>query len=145
MNKLMLVVLGVLTFSTNAVASTNLDDSTFNRQRILLVGNAVATSAAVVGAIAWNPQQDKVRHFFAGYAIGSITNGVVQLLLPKDTNNKQLISGLAGFGASILAGAAKEYWDSKGNGHPEWGDALSTAGGGLVGTIAMSFDLDALL
>jgi len=86
---------------------------------------------------------DKEMHFLVGYELGNISNGLFQLILPKDMKHKKLVSALLGFGVSALAGAAKEYYDYN---HPrthtaDVNDFLATAAGGAVGTLTLTFDL----
>jgi uncharacterized protein YfiM (DUF2279 family) len=86
---------------------------------------------------------DKEQHFLVGYGIANFSNGVFQLLLPKDMKHRVLVSTLLGFGMSVLAGAGKEYYDSR---HPQnhtadVNDFLATAAGGAIGTLTLKFDL----
>lgn len=60
---------------------------------------------------------DKLLHFFIGYFIATI--------LPVNAG--------AGFLLAVLAGYAKEYWDSKGHGAVERLDFYYTVLGGVVG------------
>lgn len=113
----------------------------FHYQDALLLGNIAATGAAAYGVIRWDPHQDKVRHFLAGYVVGNVTNGAFQLILPETLKHRRLISALLGFGAGALIGAGKEIWDAQGHGNPSVNDALATALGGAVGTLTISFDL----
>ena len=50
-----------------------------------------------------------------------------------------LCSPLEGFGASIVAGIAKEVWDYCGHGTPDFGDAIATAQGGCIGGMLVIF------
>jgi uncharacterized protein YfiM (DUF2279 family) len=57
--------------------------------------------------------------------------------------HRVLVSTLLGFGMSVLAGAGKEYYDSR---HPlnhtaDVNDFLATAAGGAIGTLTLKFDL----
>jgi hypothetical protein len=61
---------------------------------------------------------DKAFHFLAGWALGAT-------LAP--------ISIWLALGAVVVAGAAKEWWDSKGHGTPEWMDFAATVLGGVAG------------
>ena len=113
----------------------------FHDRDALLLGNIAATGAAAYGVIAWNPHQDKVRHFLAGYVVGNVTNATFQLILPQKMKHRRLVSALLGFGAGALIGTAKEIYDAQGYGAPDVKDALATAAGGGFGTLTMSFDL----
>jgi hypothetical protein len=62
-------------------------------------------------------QSDKRKHLFAGFAISFIIG---------------VFSPWRGVIAAILVGAAKEWWDSKGNGTPELLDFLCTVAGAIL-------------
>lgn len=113
----------------------------FHVRDALLLGNIAATGAAAYGVIAWNPRQDEVRHFLAGYVVGNVANASFQLILPQKMKHRRLVSALLGFGTGALIGAAKEVYDAQGYGRPSVNDALITAAGGGVGTLTMTFDL----
>ncbi len=90
---------------------------------------------------------DKEQHFLAGYCIANISNGLFQLLLPKDMKHRVLVSTLLGFGMSVLAGATKEIYDAQ---NPKThtadiNDFLATAAGGAIGTLTLKFDIDKAL
>ena len=87
--------------------------------------------------------QDKLLHAYAGYVIANLSNGIFQIVLPKEMKHRRLISALLGFGMSALVGGAKEFYDAQ---HrdvhtPDIKDFMSTIGGGLAGTLTMTFDL----
>lgn len=65
-------------------------------------------------------QPDKRKHFIVG--------AVISLVIGS------LLGFWVGLLAAILAGAAKEWWDSKGHGTVEWLDFAFTAFGGLCAT-----------
>ena len=67
--------------------------------------------------------KDKAMHLAAGAA----TSVVVFCA----TGNPWL-----GFAAAVVAGAAKEYWDSKGHGCVELMDFVATTAGGLLISLA---------
>jgi hypothetical protein len=101
---------------------------------------------AVDMGVAWRLMHatwDKEMHFLIGYELGNISNGVFQLILPKDMKHKKLVSALLGFGVSAFAGAAKEYYDYKNprNHTADVNDFLATAAGGAFGTLTLTFDL----
>lgn len=100
---------------------------------IVFGADMLQTAGAVYGVVKVAPKYDKVRHLFAGYAAASLTHGVLELVLPNNLKHRRLITVLAGVGASVMAGVAKEYWDSLGHGHVEALDAAATAGGGVGG------------
>lgn len=88
-------------------------------------------------------EHDKLLHAYAGYVIANLSNGIFQIVLPKEMKHRRLISALLGFGMSALVGGAKEFYDMQ---HrdvhtPDIKDFMSTIGGGLAGTLTMSFDL----
>ena len=63
--------------------------------------------------------KDKIYHL----AAGAIASAVVFCV----TGNPW-----CGFAAAVIAGAAKEYWDSRGHGCVELMDFVTTAAGGAV-------------
>ena len=81
---------------------------------------------------------DKAKHFYAGYIIGNISTGAFQLLVPKDTKNRQFKAFIGGSITSAVNGVAKEYRDSLGYGHVEANDAIATFMGGVTGSITFS-------
>lgn len=109
------------------------------REKVIFWGNVLDATAATVGVFTVNPQQDKVRHALAGYVVGNVTTGTMQLLLPKNTPNRRLFAALTGVGASMLVGIGKELWDKAGHGTPSADDAMATIAGGLGGSITLSF------
>ena len=68
-------------------------------------------------------QTDKIYHL----ASGAIVSAVVFC----ETGNQWL-----GFTAAVVAGAAKEYWDSRGHGTVDVWDFVATAAGGLLISLA---------
>lgn len=64
---------------------------------------------------------DKALHFIAGFIIALII--------------AFLSSPLIGFGVSLLAGIAKEMWDSHGHGTVDKNDVIATVFGGAVGSL----------
>jgi hypothetical protein len=115
--------------------------SKISPEESLLIANVAYTAAAGIGALNMNSDQDKTRHFLAGYFAGNVTRGALEVLLPAKMENKKLITTLLGIGASVLAGVGKEVWDSMGHGTPDFKDALATSAGGVVGSFSISFDL----
>jgi hypothetical protein len=107
--------------------------------RALLLANAVGTIAAGYGVLKVNPSQDKMRHVLAGYVVGNVTTGTLQLILPKEMINRKFYSFLGGVGASILIGIGKEVRDAQGHGVPSKMDAIATGLGGVGGSVTMSF------
>jgi ABC-type dipeptide/oligopeptide/nickel transport system permease subunit len=61
-------------------------------------------------------QPDKRKHFVAGFAISLLIGVFVPWL---------------GLVLAFIAGAIKEWWDSKGNGTPEWLDFIFTCIGAI--------------
>ncbi len=118
-----------------------------NLSRSFLLANVAASSLLAYETFKWVPNknfknsgipEDKVRHFMAGYVVGSLTTGTLQLILPADMKHRKLYAMLGGFGASILVGVAKEYRDSCGYGHVDAKDAIVTGLGGLTGTLTVN-------
>ena len=68
---------------------------------------------------------DKALHMVAGLIISFILGW--------------LYGPLVGLAASVVAGIAKEIWDYCGHGTPDFGDALATAEGGVVGGLLVIF------
>jgi hypothetical protein len=110
-----------------------------------LLANAVITSAALVGSATLGPDQDKPRHALAGYAVGNLSNGASQLLLPRHTEHRLLWSVLIGIGMSAVAGTVKELMDVGRGGKFDSADALGTLAGGTAGSLALNFDLSPIL
>ena len=100
---------------------------------------ALQAAGAVYAVMKINPKDDKTRHFFAGYAAASFSHGMMEIIMPNDLKHRRLISFLAGVGASVSAGIAKEYWDSLGHGHADAKDAEATALGGVAGSTVGTF------
>jgi len=84
-------------------------------------------------------QQDKLNHLSVGYIVGFAGNGGTYLLLSEGTNwninTCKVISSIAGFGLSVLAGHLKESNDKFYNKK----DLNYTALGGLIGILSVSF------
>jgi fluoride ion exporter CrcB/FEX len=110
-----------------------------NLNRGLLAANVAGTMLAGYGVYKISSDNDKARHFLAGYVVGNITTGSLQLMLPKDMKNRKLWSIVGGIGASVLVGLGKEYYDSKGHGHVDAMDAVATGLGGIGGTVTIGF------
>lgn len=111
------------------------------REDYLLFANFVADGIAAHRILytTW----DKEQHFLAGYCLANVSNGLFQLLLPKDMKHRVLVSTLLGFGMSVLAGAGKEIYDAQ---NPKThtadiNDFMATAAGGALGTLTLKFDL----
>ncbi len=107
----------------------------------LLVGNMVGDFGAAYAFL--DATWDKEQHFLVGYMFANVSNGIFQLVLPKDMKHRRLVAALLGFGMSALLGAGKEYYDYL---HPlnhtcDVKDFLATAAGGAIGTLTLSFDL----
>ena len=111
------------------------------KEEYLLAANFAANVG--IGYRFMNATWDKEKHFLVGYGIANISNGIFQLLLPKDMKHRVLVSTLLGFGVSVLAGAAKEYSDSRDPLHhtADVNDFLATAAGGAIGTLTLKFDI----
>ena len=120
---------------------------------ILLAAQAIAIPASLYGTFRWQTKSgtsgpswlladDKMKHMFAGFFIGDVTNLTLQLLIPEGVPHRRLIATLSGFGAAALVGTVKELRDARGYGTPDPKDALATAIGGGLGTISMSFDVN---
>ena len=116
------------------------------QDRIILASNLALGGTAALMAIRGsdlsmrNPLEispDKMRHFFAGYAVGSFSNIGLQILIPEDINHRGLWVFLGGLGSAALVGTLKEVWDFHGGGNPETRDILATALGGVLGTISV--------
>jgi uncharacterized protein YfiM (DUF2279 family) len=113
----------------------------------LILGTAVTDTIVAAKFFGTDPRQDKLLHFYAGYLVGNVTNGAFQLILPKTMKNRRLVSALLGVGMSALVGGAKEFYDSR---HPEnhtvdAKDFWATVGGGMVGSLTLTFDLNKML
>lgn len=67
-------------------------------------------------------KRDKVKHLIAGIILGLLGTFIHPYL---------------GVGAAIVAGGAKEIWDSRGNGTPELMDFIYTVAGGALGSIVI--------
>ena len=111
------------------------------KEEYLLAANFAANVA--VGFKFMYSNWDKEQHFLVGYGIANVSNGIFQLLLPKDMKHRVLVSTLLGFGMSVLAGAGKEFYDAQ---HPQshtadMNDFLATSAGGAIGTLTLKFDL----
>jgi hypothetical protein len=116
-------------------------EKTSTKEEYLLAANFVGNMA--VGFRFMNATWDKEKHFLVGYGIANVSNGIFQLLLPKDMKHRVLASTLLGFGMSVLAGAGKEIYDAR---HPlnhtaDINDFLATSAGGAIGTLTLKFDL----
>lgn len=120
------VWLGVLSGKTQPpvfVSGTNV----FNRLRFTARFKAYFSSAiesiayVVKMAVRATKQADKQKHFIAG-ALVSILAGL-------------LFGFWGGFTTGCLAGAMKEWWDSKGNGEVEIMDFVFTLLGAIVGAL----------
>lgn len=107
--------------------------------RALLLANLASATAAGIGVLKIAPKQDKLRHALAGYVVGNVTTGTLQLILPLEMKYRKLAAMAGGFGASVLVGIGKEVWDSQGHGHVESKDAIVTGLGGLGGSLTISF------
>jgi hypothetical protein len=106
--------------------------------RLALGLNLLGDAAAAYGVFKVNPSNDKLRHGLAGYIVGNFTTGAMQLLLPDNTKNRKLKALLIGFGASLLVGAGREWYDSNSHGQVDFNDFVVTGAGGLVGTLTIS-------
>ncbi len=126
--------------------------SGFSPEPIFLAAHAIAIPAALYGTFHWKTRpgttrpswmtaDDKMKHLFAGFFVGDVTNLSLQLLIPEDVPHRRLIATLSGFGVATLVGIVKELRDARGFGTPDPKDALATAIGGGLGTISMSFDV----
>ena len=123
----------------------NFINSETTKEEYLLAANFAADMG--VGLRFMNATWDKEQHFLVGYGIANFSNGLFQLLLPKDMKHRVLVSTLLGFGMSVVAGAAKEYYDSR---HPlnhtaDINDFLATSAGGAIGTLTLKFDIRKVL
>lgn len=107
--------------------------------RTLLLANLAASTAAGLGVLRVDPRQDKLRHALAGYVVGNVTTGTLQLILPLEMKYRKLAALAGGFGASVMVGIGKEVWDSQGHGHVDSKDAIVTGLGGLGGSLTISF------
>jgi hypothetical protein len=67
---------------------------------------------------------DKALHMIAGLIISLVIGWIY--------------SPLIGLAVAIVAGIAKEVWDSCGHGTPDFKDALTTAEGGVIGCIILA-------
>ena len=81
-------------------------------------------------------EQDKVYHFAAG-----VTSSAVGYSFVYEKTNDKLLASAAGLGLSILAGVAKETYDStRPNNKFDTEDLKATALGGLTVTITINID-----
>jgi hypothetical protein len=112
-------------------------NSNINRSAAL---NISTNALAAYSVIYMDPSKDKLRHFSAGYIAGNMTNGFLQLVIPKKNKNRKMYSFLGGIGASVIIGVGKEYWDSLGHGQVEVNDALATLAGGATGSLTISLN-----
>lgn len=119
-----------------------IDISDLSTEKALFFANLAGTTAAGYGVVSLSPDQDKARHFLAGYVVGNVTNGLSQLMLDDDVKNRRLVSILIGVASSVLVGIGKEVLDSRGHGTASIGDALATGAGGITGSLTLSFDLE---
>ena len=119
---------------------------------LLLAAQGIAIPAALYETFTWRtakgvkrpsyfPADDKMKHLFAGFLIGDVTNLTLQLLIPENVPHRRLIAALSGFGMATVTGVVKELRDRQGYGTPDPKDALATAIGGAVGTLTMSFNV----
>jgi hypothetical protein len=103
----------------------------------LLAANLAGSLLAGYGV--YKLENDKQRHVLAGYVIGNVTTGTLQLILPKDMKHRKAWAIAGGIGAAVLVGVAKEFRDSKGYGHVETMDAVVTGLGGVGGSLTIGF------
>jgi hypothetical protein len=103
----------------------------------LLAANAVATLLAGYGV--FKSQNDKNQHAFAGFVMGNVTTGMLQLILPKNMKRRKAVAIAGGIGSAVIVGIAKEVLDSKGYGHVETMDAVVTGLGGVGGSLTIGF------
>jgi hypothetical protein len=81
-------------------------------------------------------REDRVLHMGAGFAIGATTYALVQTVAPDlDGWKKHTLA----IGVSALVGIAKEWCDDGGPGDCDARDAIATVGGGVLGSISVSF------
>ena len=123
----------------------------FRPEPIFLALNAIAIPVSLYQTFAWTAADrtspnwllahDRMNHVFAGFFIGDVTNLALQLLIPENAPHRRMIATLSGLGAATVVGVAKEIFFSHGLSTPDPKDALATALGGGIGTLAMSFDL----
>jgi len=81
-------------------------------------------------------KQDKVNHFIAGNLISSNAS----LITYKITDNKKK-AFLVGLGTGVIAGAAKELYDSTGRGTCDFTDFAWTCIGASVSSIVFTITL----
>jgi len=77
-------------------------------------------------------QNDKIKHYVAGASISAISYSIVA---PRVSHRDAL---LISFASGVLAGVAKEIYDSKGNGTPDVNDAIATALGSFTFTVTIN-------
>lgn len=120
------------------ICQNSLDGIDFNKDKIFFAANigAIALAAYEIPRV----DNDKTKHFLAGYVVGATATGISQIILPKTMKHRKLVAALIGFGTSVLIGTGKEIYDSK---HPlnhtaDKNDAFATFAGGAVGSVSFS-------
>jgi hypothetical protein len=105
---------------------------------VMLAASMATSMTAAYGVLKLPGNLDKQKHFLAGYVVGNVTTGGLQLLLPDNLENRKLLAALGGIAASIVVGAGKEMWDATGRGHVDAKDFYATALGGIGGSVVIS-------
>jgi hypothetical protein len=81
-------------------------------------------------------REDRVLHIGAGFAIGATTYALVQTVAP---DLKPWAKHAVAISVSALVGIAKEWCDDGGHGDCDARDAIATVGGGVLGSVSVSF------
>lgn len=107
-------------------------DSSYNShdtENNILNNNYVRASidvslAAVIIHTTLQAEDDKKKHVLAGAIVGAAATKICEYFLKQDNN--RLVCALTGAGAALLAGVAKEVYDTGGRGSVEAMDAVYT-------------------
>jgi len=82
--------------------------------------------------VAFSQQPDKIKHYVAGASISALSYSLVA----KNVSHRDAL--LISFASGVVAGVAKEIYDSKGNGTPDVNDAIATALGSFTFTVTIN-------
>jgi len=81
-------------------------------------------------------QNDKIKHYVAGASISAISYSLVANRASASLSHRDAL--LISFATGVVAGVAKEIYDSKGNGTPDVNDAIATALGSFTFTVTIN-------
>jgi hypothetical protein len=82
--------------------------------------------------VALGQQPDKIKHYVAGASISAISYSLVA----NRASHRDAL--LISFASGVVAGVAKEIYDSKGNGTQDVNDAIATALGSFTFTVTIN-------